>query len=66
MAVTTKTELAAEYGFSLEKLRKLMNDVFYDDLLSVGYRKHESILSPRVLSKFYELYGHPNEFQNEK
>jgi hypothetical protein len=59
--ITSKAMLAEKYGFSTDKLRRLMNIDLYDELLLVGYKKNDSILPPIVIEKFIELYGAPTD-----
>lgn len=54
------------YGISAETLRKHLNVDYYADLLAVGYKKNKSILTPKVLEKFIELYGAPVDHLNLK
>lgn len=65
----TKSELKDLYGVSASHLRYLMNVRYYEELLSVGYVKTDSIVPPKVLRKFFELHDKPvlkNElFDNE-
>ena len=59
----SKQELCFKYGFSLTTLASLLNDRYFDQLEPLGYRKNDKILSPKVLAKFFDLYGEP--FKNE-
>jgi hypothetical protein len=66
-SITSKAILADKYGFSTDKLRRLMNIDLYAELLSVGYKKNDSILPPIVVEKFIELYGAPfDHFDNSE
>ena len=55
----TKKQLAYLYAISSSTLYKLLNETFYEELAKEGYTKKERILSPKVVRKFFELYGHP-------
>lgn len=61
----TKSELANRYKISSDKLRKLMNVVFLDDLKQVGYDINSVLLSPKVIEKFIECYGAPIDHLNK-
>lgn len=54
-----KKDLCLEYRISYATLGKLLNTVFFEELKEVGYTKYQSILSPKVIQKFVELYGVP-------
>ncbi len=56
-----KAVLCELYKISSTKLRTLMNVVFYDELVLVGYNKNDKIVSPRVVKKFVELWGTAEE-----
>lgn len=64
MATFTKQQLCRLYGISRETLRVLMNVDFLDELKAVGYKKASNILPPKVLNKFFELYGEPETTNN--
>ncbi|MBI2258161.1 MAG: hypothetical protein HYU67_04590 [Flavobacteriia bacterium] len=55
----TKFSLRTMYGMSQSSLQKLMNDVFFEDLKEAGYQKNMKIIPPKVLKKFYDLFGEP-------
>lgn len=55
----SKAELAELYGISSGTLANLLNVTFYEKLKAVGYSKHQKILSPKVVRKFWELYDKP-------
>lgn len=55
-----KSELAELYGMHPSRLRKLMNGDFKEELELVGYKTTQQILSPKVVNRFFELYGEPN------
>ncbi len=57
----TKFDLSQAYGISSAKLRRLLNVDYYDDLLLAGYKKHDSILPPKVVAKFVDCYGSPSD-----
>ncbi|MDX1447217.1 hypothetical protein [Lishizhenia sp.] len=54
-----KNELADLYPISQSYLRRLMNVVYYKELQEVGYNKYCITLNPKVIRKFFELYGEP-------
>jgi len=60
MPYTTKKQLALDYGLNRSQLSVYMNVVFFEELKSVGYSKHMRILPPKVVAKFYELFGEPD------
>lgn len=57
----SKAVLCEMYGFSATYLWKLLNNDYFEELSAVGYKKRQKILPPKVVEKFYELYGEPNE-----
>ena len=58
----SKKWLRQQYGFGTTKLCRLMNRVFFEELVQVGYKKSDQDLSPKVVRKFFELYGEPDNF----
>lgn len=59
----SKTILAEKYGLSYSSLQRLLNQVFFDELKEVGYTTSSKILPPKVVKKFIDLYGSPNDFE---
>ena len=55
----TKQELRQQYNMSASTLRNLLNKRYYSQLVLVGYVKADNFISPKVLLKFYEIYGKP-------
>lgn len=55
----TKQELARLYGISPDTLRKLLNKRYFEILKEVGYIKESNYINPKVVLKFYEIYGEP-------
>lgn len=55
----TKKELRELYGFSKQTLATLLNKRYYTTLKQEGYVKTDNYISPKVLKKFYEIYGEP-------
>lgn len=54
----TKQKLAEMHRMSASHLAYLLNVVYYDELLSVGYtNKRCKRLKPNVVRKFIELHG---------
>ena len=43
----TKSELARKCGVSMRTVRRWCNVDFYDELVLMGYRKHQHIFTPR-------------------
>lgn len=58
-----KSDLAAQYGMHPKRLQKLMNGDFKEELELVGYHSRQITLSPRVVQRFYQLYGEPPQHQ---
>ncbi len=54
-----KSELADIYGVHRKYLSVLLNQVYYDELVKVGYNKTCKTISPMIVRKFIELYGEP-------
>tara|TARA_R110002126_G_scaffold289552_2_gene444701 strand:- start:2432 stop:2659 length:228 start_codon:yes stop_codon:yes gene_type:complete len=55
----TKQEVCDAYKFSMQTLGRLLNHQYYVVLAELGYVKKSSILPPKVVNKFIELYGEP-------
>jgi transcriptional regulator with XRE-family HTH domain len=55
----TKKELRNKYNFSQKTLANLLNNRYYEQLKEEGYVKNDNYISPKVLKKFYSLYGEP-------
>jgi hypothetical protein len=56
----TKSILAKKYNLSNEKMAKLLNNDYFEELEKVGYKKDKrNILSPHVVREFIRLYGEP-------
>lgn len=55
----TKAELCEMCGFSSSTLRRYMNQMYFEDLKKVGYKTTQQILTPKILEKFFELFGEP-------
>lgn len=54
----TKSELAKQHKMSSSYLAHLLNVVYYDELVAVGYtNKFCKRLKPNVVRKFIELEG---------
>ena len=56
-STSTKTELARMMEVSASKLRKLLNEDWYDELEKVGYNRNLKILSPKMLEIINENWG---------
>lgn len=61
-----KRELADLYDLSEAQLKRLMNQVYYEELSAAGYRKRDKTLSPKVLRAFFEEHGYPHELNNSQ
>ena len=59
MSLPRKSELAETYGYSSRQLGVLMNTIYYDELVEVGYHKKMITLPAKVVRKFMELEGVP-------
>lgn len=55
----TKSELADMYGFSIDTLKRYLNKVYFEELKAVGYNKNQQILTPKILTTFFDLFGAP-------
>lgn len=55
----TKQEVCEAYNFSIQTLGRLLNKKYYTVLSELGYTKKCTIISPKVINKFVELYGEP-------
>ncbi|HZH69272.1 MAG TPA: hypothetical protein VFD80_02330 [Flavobacteriaceae bacterium] len=55
----TKSEICTLYGFSRETLRKILNDLLFEDLKPLGYKKNSRIVPNIVYLKFQERWGEP-------
>lgn len=53
----TKKLLCQHYSISRKVLGNYMNEIYFDELSLVGYRKEMRVLPPKVVRKFIELYG---------
>lgn len=54
-----KSELATLYDISTRTLARLMNFRYFTELEACGYVRHDQLISPAVIRRFYELYGKP-------
>lgn len=61
MPATRKKQLAQDYGITPKVLGYFMNTQFYDELVKVGYEKKMRTLPPKVLNRFFELFGEPEK-----
>jgi hypothetical protein len=61
MEAQTKKQLAINYNISRAVLGYYMNTHFFDELSAVGYEKKMRVLPPKVVSRFYELFGSPEK-----
>lgn len=59
MQAQRKKQLALDYGITPRVLRYYMNVHFYDELEKVGYTKQMRTIPPKVVIRFYELFGQP-------
>lgn len=62
MKAKTKKQLALELEISMSKLQRLLNYVWYDELLAIGYSRTLKLLSPKMLKVIYENWGF--EYEN--
>ncbi len=59
MQATTKKQLALDYNISRSLLGYYLNHCYFDELSAVGYDKKMRVLPPRVVQRFFELFGKP-------
>lgn len=57
IVITTKSQLRDYLEMGASTLRYLMNDKYYEELKVLGYEKNKSILSPKVVRGFIEIWG---------
>lgn len=61
MQASRKKQIALDFGISPRVLRYYLNVHFYDELSKVGYDKKMRTIPPKVLTRFYELFGEPEK-----
>jgi hypothetical protein len=49
-----KKELAEQLGVTSRTLRIWLNERYYNDLVKLGYKKHDKVLNPRVLCYLFD------------